>query len=73
LADAGSIDAPNGKRYIAVMLVRRPDEDERAADLIREMSAMVYDHFAKPTSSFPQTVLVAPTVTEMQQAQRMGR
>lgn len=73
LADAGSIDLPNGKRYLMVAIVKRPDEDDRAADLIRQMSATVYDYFAKPTSSFPDDSPVAPTVAGTQQAQRVGR
>ncbi|MDC0835560.1 serine hydrolase [Geitlerinema sp. CS-897] len=73
LADAGAIDLPNGKRYLMVAIVKRPDEDDRAADLIRQMSATAYDYFAKPTSSFPEDSPVAPTVAGTQQANRVGR
>jgi len=45
LADAGLIDTPTGKRYIAVAMVKRPDNDERAADLIQEISRLAYEQF----------------------------
>jgi beta-lactamase class A len=45
LADAGLVDLPNGKRYIAVAIVQRPTNDDRAGELIRQISSMAYQHF----------------------------
>jgi beta-lactamase class A len=46
LADAGLVDVPNGQRYVVVALVERPEYDDRAVELIRELSARVYGYFA---------------------------
>jgi hypothetical protein len=40
------VDAPNGQRYVVVALVERPEYDDRAVELIRELSARVYGYFA---------------------------
>ncbi len=45
LADAGLIDTPTGKRYIAAVMVKRPDGDEQAAKLIQEISRLAYEQF----------------------------
>lgn len=42
VGDVGLIDMPNGKRYIAAMLVRRPDNDLKANELIRQVSRSTY-------------------------------
>jgi beta-lactamase class A len=47
LADAGLVDVPNGQRYVVVALVERPEYDDRAVELIRELSARVYGYFAR--------------------------
>ncbi|MCC5898467.1 MAG: serine hydrolase [Phormidium sp. BM_Day4_Bin.17] len=46
LADAGLVDVVNGQRYVVVTLVERPEYDEEAVTLIRELSARVYGYFA---------------------------
>jgi beta-lactamase class A len=50
LADAGLVDLPNGKRYIAVAIVQRPTNDDRAGDLIRQISSLAYQHFERTTA-----------------------
>lgn len=45
LADAGIIDTTNGKRYIGVAMVQRPNEDPAARTLIQNISKTVYTHF----------------------------
>ncbi len=45
LADAGLIDTPTGKRYLAAVIVQRPPGDERAANLIQEISRLAYQQF----------------------------
>ena len=36
---------PNGKRYIAAVLVKRPDNDLQAKIFIQNMSKVSYQHF----------------------------
>ncbi|WP_253274237.1 serine hydrolase [Myxosarcina sp. GI1] len=53
LGDAGIIDMPNGKRYIASVLVKRPDNDPQAKEFIQQMSHLVYQYFTlQPTDTF---------------------
>jgi beta-lactamase class A len=49
LADAGLIDVPTGKRYIAAIMVKRPNNDPRAAKLISSISSAAYEHFSQAT------------------------
>ncbi|WP_148288061.1 serine hydrolase [Prochlorothrix hollandica] len=44
VGDVGLIDMPTGKRYLAVMMVERPTNDNRAQELIRQMSRLTYGH-----------------------------
>lgn len=44
VGDVGVIDMPNGRRYIAAVMVRRPTNDERAQELIREISRATYEY-----------------------------
>lgn len=48
VGDVGLIDMPSGKRYIGVAMVKRPHNDNRAQELIRQISRSVYKHFNKP-------------------------
>ena len=48
LADVGTIDMPNGKRYIASMLVKRPDNSPQAQEFIQKASGMAYQYFKTP-------------------------
>jgi beta-lactamase class A len=43
VGDAGIIDMPSGKRYIMAAIVKRPDNDQRANELIRQVSKTTYD------------------------------
>lgn len=53
LADVGTIDMPNGKRYIASILVKRPDNDPQAKEFIQRASSVAYQYFKNPrTTSF---------------------
>ena len=49
LADAGLIDVPTGKRYIAAIMVQRPNNDPRAAKLITSISSSAYQYFSQAT------------------------
>ncbi|MBD2678272.1 MULTISPECIES: serine hydrolase [Nostoc] len=45
LGDAGIIQTPSGKRYLAGIFVKRPNNDLRARDFIRQVSQVVYGYF----------------------------
>ena len=45
LADAGLIDLPNGKRYLAAVMVKRPYNNYSARTMIQEISRTAYKHF----------------------------
>jgi len=47
VGDVGLIDMPSGKRYLAAMMVERPFNDDRAQELIRQMSRASYDYLEK--------------------------
>jgi beta-lactamase class A len=44
VGDTGIIDMPNGKRYAITAMVKRPFNDSRAQDLIRQIAATVYEY-----------------------------
>ncbi|NES74089.1 MAG: serine hydrolase, partial [Okeania sp. SIO2D1] len=44
LADVGMIDLLNGKRYLLAVLVKRPDDEQTAVDLIRDVSKKTYQY-----------------------------
>ena len=48
LADVGLIDMPNGKRYIAVVMVKRPFNDYGAQQLINQISRATYRALESP-------------------------
>ena len=48
LADVGMIDMPSGKRYIASIFVKRPDNSSQARELIQEVSRQTYQYFQHP-------------------------
>ena len=54
LGDAGIIDMPSGKRYIEVIIAKRPYNDIAARTLIQDMSRATYQHL-KATESVPTT------------------
>ncbi|AFY34538.1 serine hydrolase [Calothrix sp. PCC 7507] len=51
LGDAGIIETPSGKRYLAGIFVRRPNNDDRAKAFIRQVSQVVYGYFEQPKVS----------------------
>ncbi|MEC4805890.1 MAG: serine hydrolase [Jaaginema sp. PMC 1079.18] len=70
VADAGIIDTPTGKRYIAVVMVKRPRNDPKAIQLIQEISRTTYEYFNAPTpqpSESPTTPNVTKTPFPIQQ------
>lgn len=70
VADAGLIDLPSGKRYIAAVMVKRPRNDLQAEKLIRQISNLAYQYFSNPIVSpkirtgdpaAPNNSIVSPT------------
>ncbi len=47
LGDAGIIQMPNGKSYLAGILVRRPNYDDGAMYFIRQVSRAVYNYLGE--------------------------
>ena len=45
VGDAGIVDMPNGKLYVIAVMVMRPDNDQRANELIRQISRTTYEYF----------------------------
>jgi beta-lactamase class A len=51
VGDVGVIDMPSGRRYLAAVMVRRPTNDERAQELIREISRVTYEYLNQASVS----------------------
>ncbi len=49
IGDVGLVDLPSGKRYLIAAMVKRPRDDERAEELIRQVSRLTYQYFSQPT------------------------
>ena len=64
VGDAGIVDMPNGKRYAIAVMVKRPDNDQRANELIRQISRATYDYF-RTGNSLPSNNNSSPTNTSI--------
>jgi beta-lactamase class A len=68
LADTGLIDMPTGKRYLATVMVKRPNNDIRAERLISSISRVAYQQFGQgatmPTTGI-QSPVMAPAPNSM--------
>ncbi|MEB3310272.1 MAG: serine hydrolase [Snowella sp.] len=66
LGDAGIIDMPSGKRYITVIMAKRPYNDVNARLLIQSLSRTTYQHLkgteAVPAKTVPNTATTKSTV-----------
>ena len=51
LADVGIIDMPSGKRYVASVLVKRPDNSPQAQEFIQKASRIAYQYFKNPPTT----------------------
>lgn len=60
LADVGLIDTPTGKRYIASVMVQRPNNDPRAEKLISSISSAAYRQLSQNTAPSNTTNTVPP-------------
>ncbi|MBE9183813.1 serine hydrolase [Microcoleus sp. LEGE 07076] len=50
VGDAGIIDMPNGKRYLAAIFVKRPYNDPIVRDFVRRISRIVYNYLDQPSA-----------------------
>lgn len=68
VGDTGLVDMPNGKRYAVTLMVKRPHNDERAQEMIRQISAMAYEYLnqapAASTASPPPSPEGSVTPTD---------
>ncbi|MFN7716032.1 MAG: serine hydrolase, partial [Pseudanabaenaceae cyanobacterium] len=46
VGDGGLVEMPNGKRYAIAALVKRPNNDQRANELVRQVSKASYEYFS---------------------------
>jgi beta-lactamase class A len=63
LADVGLIDIPTGKRYIAAVMVQRPNNDPAAETLISSISRAAYQQFSQnalPATNYQNPVTNSP-------------
>ncbi len=70
LADTGLIIVPTGKRYVAAVMVQRPNNDPRAEKLISSISRIAYQEFSQnavtpntSTSTVPMSGYVTPNTS----------
>ena len=56
LADVGLIDTATGQRYVAAVLVKRPKDEDKANELIQQISRLGYQAFNQ--------AVVAPNVKD---------
>ncbi|MBD2677614.1 MULTISPECIES: serine hydrolase [Nostoc] len=61
LADAGLIIVPTGKRYVAAVMVQRPNNDPRAEKLISSISRAAYQEFSQNPVTPSNTTTTVPT------------
>ena len=53
LADVGLIDTATGQRYVAAVLVKRPRDEDRANELIQQISRLGYQAFNQQQAVVP--------------------
>jgi beta-lactamase class A len=56
VGDAGIIDMPNGKRYLAAIFVKRPYNDPIVRDFVRRISRIVYNYLDLPSAKVPDNL-----------------
>ncbi len=60
VGDVGVVDLPSGRRYAIAVAVKRPHNDSRAQDLIRQVAAVVYEQFGGQPTLVPSPVAAPP-------------
>ncbi|MBD2612393.1 MAG: serine hydrolase [Nostoc sp. ZfuVER08] len=61
LADTGLIVVPTGKRYVAAVMVKRPNNDPRAEKLISSISRAAYQEFSQNPVTPSSGISTVPT------------
>jgi beta-lactamase class A len=61
VGDSGLIGMPNGQRYVATVFVKRPHNDSRAQELIRQISKISYQALSSSSRSAAATPTTAST------------
>jgi beta-lactamase class A len=56
IGDVGLIDLPSGKRYIAALFTKRAFNDDRASELLRQISRAAYQALSRPAASPPSAL-----------------
>ncbi len=56
VGDTGLIDMPSGRRYAITAMVKRPHNDDRAQELIRQIAATAYDYLKQPNPAANPTL-----------------
>jgi beta-lactamase class A len=65
IGDAGIIEKPSGKLYLAGVLVRRPYNDTRGRDFVQKVSRITYNYFnSSINADYQVTVLMAGNVND---------
>jgi beta-lactamase class A len=64
VADVGLIETPTGKRYIAAVMVQRPNNDNRGEILISSISRLVYQQLTQ-TNSLPNNPVRIPATNNI--------
>jgi beta-lactamase class A len=59
VGDSGLIGMPNGQRYVATIFVKRPNNDPRAQELIRQISKISYQALSTASRSTPASTTTA--------------
>lgn len=49
VGDVGLVDMPNGKRYAITTIMKRPHNDDRAQEFIRQINRLAYDSLREPS------------------------
>ncbi|MBW4467851.1 MAG: class A beta-lactamase-related serine hydrolase [Pegethrix bostrychoides GSE-TBD4-15B] len=60
VGDVGVVDLSSGRRYAVSLMVKRPHNDGRAQDLIRQTAAVIYEHFGGKPTLAPSPVAAPP-------------
>jgi beta-lactamase class A len=63
VGDAGLIEMPNGQRYVATVMVKRPHNDPRAQELIRQISRVTYQALSQPSPASSSLASPASSLT----------
>jgi beta-lactamase class A len=67
VGDSGLIGMPNGQRYVATIFVKRPHNDPRAQELIRQISKLSYQALSTASRTVPPSTTTAQALPQSTQ------